>query len=210
MNEIPGSENALLRWAGKMGTFLGLSVLWILCCLPVLTIIPACVSLYDSVVCCVHGDEPGPYRRFFANMKAELLRGIGLTLLWIVVVLLAVYGFRILGSIGEENAIFSVYTMVYAGSMLIPLAMLAWVIPLQARFRYGFFELHQASLSFAILHLPTTAGVLGLLVLGLLVIFVLPPLLLLMPAILVTMQSALFEKVLKQHEAETLPPAGES
>ena len=204
MNEFPGQESGLLRWVGKMGTFLGLSVLWILLCLPLLTIIPACVALYDGVVYCVRGDEPGPYRRFFATLKAELGRGILLSVLWIVVVLLAVVGFLILSNVGMENTLFSIYTMVYAGTMLIPLAMLTWVIPLQARFRYGFFELHHAALSFAILHLPTTALVMGLLLVAALVALVMPVLLLLIPAILVTVQAKFIEKVLVQYEDEEL------
>ena len=204
MKTISGPDSGLLRWAGKMGTFLGLSVLWILLCLLVVTIIPACIAMYDSVVYCVRGDEPGPYRRFFATLKAELWRGILLSVLWIVVVLLAVFGFRILSSVGKENAIFSVYTMVYAGTMLIPLSMLVWVIPLQSRFRYGFFELHRTALTFAILHLPATAGCIGLLLVAVLIVFVLPPLLILLPAIVVTLQAALIEKVLDQYEIEEL------
>ena len=202
MKNLSGPDSGLLRWASKMGTFLGLSVLWILLCLPVLTIIPACIAMYDSVLYCVRGDEPGPYRRFFATLKAELGRGVLLSVLWIIVALLAVFGFRILSNVGKENTIFSVYTMVYAGTMLIPLAMLVWVIPLQARFRYGFFELHRTALSFAILHLPTTAGCIGLLLVAVLLIFLLPPLLILVPAILVTIQAGMIEKVFSQYEIE--------
>jgi len=84
------------------------------------------------------------------------------------------------------------------------LAMLTWVIPLQARFRYGFFELHHAALSFAILHLPTTALVMGLLLVAALVALVMPVLLLLIPAILVTVQAKFIEKVLVQYEDEEL------
>ncbi len=205
MSEHIGSESPLIRWAGKVGTFLGLSVLWLLLCLPVLTIIPSCIALYDSVVFCVHGDEPGPYQRFFATLKAELLRGICLSLFWIVIVVLAIAGFRILTDIGKENSIFSVYSVVYAGTMLIPLGMLVWVIPLQSRFRFGFFELHRTALTFAIVHLPTTAAAIGLLLVSALTMFVIPPMLLLMPAILVTLQSAGLEKALKQYEAELFP-----
>lgn len=202
MNNLSGTEPPLIRWAGKMGTFLGLSVVWLLCCLPVLTIIPACVSLYDCVVNCVHGDDPSPYRRFFSDLKSELLRGICLSLLWVGVVLLFVYGFGILNQLGKTNSVMYVYSMIYAGSMLIPLTMLAWVIPVQARFQYSFFQLHRTALSYVILHLPATAAIVGMLLVAVAIIFVLPPLLILIPAILVTLQSVVIEKVLKQYEEE--------
>ena len=202
MNHIPGSEPPVIRWAGKIGTFFGLSILWILCCLPVLTIMPVCIAMYDSVVWCVHGDEPGPFRRFFATLKAELWRGICLSLMWIAVWVVFIYGFNILYVLRKENAIFSVYSTIYAGTMLIPLAMMVWVIPLQARFRYGFFELHKVAMTFVIVHLPTTAAVIGLLIVAAVLVLVVPPMLPLIPAIAVTLQSALSEKVLTQYEDE--------
>lgn len=195
-------ESPVLRWAGKLGAFFGLSIVWIVCCLPVLTIMPACIALYDSVVCCVHGDEPNPVRYFFATLKDELLRGIGLTVLWACVWAVFVLGFGIVDQIVRQTPAFTVYYMVYAGSMLIPLAMMLWVIPLYCRFGYGVFELHRTAMSYVIMHLPTTAAVLGLLVLGALLMLVAPPFWLLLPAIIVTLQSALTEKVLSQYDVE--------
>ncbi len=204
MSYFPGSEPPLIRWAGKIGAFFGLSILWILCCLPVLTIMPASIAMYDSVVWCVHGDEPGPFRRFFATLRAELLRGVCLSLMWIVVWAVFIYGFGILNALSKENPVFSVYSIIYTGSMLIPLAMMVWIIPLQARFQYGFFELHRIAMSFVILHFPTTAAVIGMLLAAVTVSIVVLPMLVLIPAILVTLQSAMIEKVLDEYEDEEL------
>lgn len=202
MIRSPGSEPFVVRWAGKLGAILGLSVVWILCCLPVLTIMPSCIALYDSVVNCLHGDEPEPIRRFFSTLRRELLRGIGLSLLWIVVWLVFLYGFALVNNLGKENSIFGVYTLVYAGSALIPMTMMLWVIPLQARFEYGFFELHRTAMTLAIVHLPTTAAVFGMLLAAIVVSIILLPLILLIPAILVALQSHLTEKVLVLYEVE--------
>ena len=205
MNNSPITESPFIHWASKVGTFLGLSVVWIFSCLLVVTIIPACVALYDSVVYCVHGEEPGPYRRYFATLKAELLRGIGLSMLWIAVVALLIMGFIIVNNLGNENSAFAVYSVIYAGTMLLPLAMLVWLIPLQARFHFGFAELHRTAMTFVIVHLPATVGLIGILLLAVMIIFVLPALLLLIPAIAVTLQAALAEKVFKKFEEEEAP-----
>jgi len=202
MIRSPGSEPFVVRWAGKLGAILGLSVVWILCCLPVLTIMPSCIALYDSVVNCLHGDEPEPIRRFFSTLRRELLRGIGLSLLWIVVWLVFLYGFALVNNLGKENSIFGVYTLVYAGSALIPMTMMLWVVPLQARFEYGFFELHRTAMTLAIVHLPTTGAVFGMLLAAIVVSIILLPLILLIPAILVALQSHLTEKVLVLYEVE--------
>lgn len=205
MNQIPTPENPILRWAGKFGTFLGLSLLWLLCCLPLVTIFPASVAMYDSVIHCVHGDEAGPFRRFLVVLKDEIFRGIFVSLLWLGLLAVFVSGFQIVNTLGNEDPVFAAYSVIYAGTMLLPLAMLAWMVPLQARFQFGFFELHRRALTFVIIHLPTTLGMLGILALAVLVTVAILPLLVLVPAITVTVQAALAEKVLKRFEEEEDP-----
>lgn len=205
MSDFPGRENAAFRWAGKFGAFLGLSLLWLVCCLPLITIFPACVALYDSVVNCVHGDEPGPFRRFLVTLKDEFFRGILVSLLWLIVLAIVIMGFNIVLTVAKENSIFAVYSVIYAGTMLIPLSMLVWLIPLQARFQMRFFELHRVAMSFVILRLPTTLGALGILALSVLTIIIIWPLLVLVPAIMVTVQASFMEKALTKYEETEFP-----
>lgn len=198
-------ESFIMRWFGKVGEFCILSLLWLLCCLPVLTIFPSCIALYDSIVHCLHGNEDGPYRRFFRTFKAELLRGICLDVMWLAIGFLLIYGFNIT-TIASKGTLSAIYPMLYAGTMLIPIAMIAWIIPIQARFYYKFTELHSTALSMLIIHLPTTAAVLGIQLVSILLVLVLPPMLVLIPAICVTVQSWLFEKVFKKYIEEEAPP----
>lgn len=202
MIRSPESEPFMVRWTGKLGSLFGLSVVWILCCLPVLTIMPACIALYDTAVHCLHGDEPAPIRHFFSTMRRELLRGIGLSVVWILGWLVYLYGFALINNLAKENTVFSAYSVLYAGTALIPLTMMLWVIPLQARFEYGFFELQRTAMSFVIVHLPTTAAILGMLLLAAVISVFLLPLILLIPAILAALQSHLTEKVLTLYEVE--------
>ena len=193
-----------MRWFGKVGEFCVLSLLWLLCCLPVLTIFPSCIALYDSIVHCVHGDEDGPYRRFFRTFKAEFLRGICLSLMWLAIVLLLIYGFNIT-TLATKGTFATIDSMLYAGTMLIPMAIVAWTIPIQARFYYKFTELHSTAFSMSIVHLPTTAGILGILFASIFIILLVPPMLVLVPAICVTVQAWLIEKVFKRYIEEEAP-----
>lgn len=196
------NESFIMRWFSKVGPFCVLSLVWLLMCLPIITIIPACVSLYDSVVHCLHGTEDGPVRRFFRTFKSELLRGIVLSSLFIAVVLLLVYGFRITAIFGS-GTLSTVYSMLYAGTMLIPMGIVAWIIPIQARFAYPFGELLGTSLAMSFANLPTTAAVLGIFLATLVIMLLLPPLVIMAPAICVTIQAHLIEKVFKKYIDET-------
>ena len=195
-------DNFLWRWFGKMGSFLGLSLLWILCCLPVITTIPACVALYDSVAHCVRGNEDHAFRHFFRTLKKELLRGMGLSLLWGLFGFILSFGYSILYQMGKESQLASIYSLVYLGSMLIPLGILAWLIPIQSRFSHSFVSLHKTAANFALAHLPTTAGILVTLLICAVLTLMLPILAILMPAITVTIQCWLIEKVFKKYMPE--------
>lgn len=195
------SESFIMRWFSRFGDFFGLSLLWLLCCVPVLTIAPASIALYDTVAHCLHGKEDGPYRRFFRTLKAELLPGLGLSALWGVVFTLLILGYQITTTAGS-GTLAATYSMLYAGTLLIPLAMFLWVIPIQSRFRYRFLDLHRTALSYTVIHLPTTAGMLLTMIVTVVLLLTVPVLFMLLPAICATVQAWLIEKVFVQYMPE--------
>ena len=90
-NRIFDPENVLFRGIGKALDVMVLSVLWVIFCLPVVTLGPASTALYYSVVKCLRRGERAPYINFFrcfrSNFKTGALAGIILTagavLLWL-------------------------------------------------------------------------------------------------------------------------------
>jgi uncharacterized membrane protein YesL len=202
MSDLYEPEKTSWKWFGKMADSLVLSLLWALCCLPVLTIVPASIALYDSIACCVHGNKDHPYKYFFHVLKTELWRGMGMTLLWGALGALLFYGYNLLLHLGKDNAAISVYAMVYLASMLIPLGIFGWLIPLEARFSQGFFKLHKTAATFALVHLPTTALVLSVAVVGAALVAFFPVLVLILPGIVITIQCVPIEKVLQKYVSE--------
>ena len=202
MNKFFNPDNFFWRWFGKLADICALSILWILCCLPVVTIIPSCIALYDSIAHCVHGLEEGPYKRFFRTFKSELLRGIGLTLLWAVVAFILLVSYYYLYQAGKTSTLAAVYSNVYLVTMLIPVGILAWMIPIESRFSNSFFGLIKTAATFTLVHLPTTGILLGLLILAVVVLMFLPVLAILMPGLLVSIQCWFIEKVLKKYMPE--------
>lgn len=199
MNHFTDNQNFFWRWSSKIGTFFGLSIFWILLCIPVITAVPASIALFDSVAHCVHKEEDGPFRWFFRTLKKELLKGIGINAVWLVFGFTLIYGYSILYQIGLENQVAAIYSLVYLGTMLIPVAVLAWLIPIESRFEHGFFSLHKTAAIFALAHLPTTVLMLALTAVGIVVTVAFPAFILLMPAIVVTIQCWFVEKVFAKY-----------
>lgn len=199
MNKFFDPDNFFWRWFGKMADITVLSILWMFCCLPIITIIPACIALYDTCARCIHGTQEHPYKHFFLTLKAELLRGIGITVLWGVLGFALATGYNYLYYLGQNNQFFAMYSLAYLASMLIPVGILAWLIPLESRFNHSFISLHKTAATFAIVHLPTTAILLGLLIAAVVALLFLPVLAILMPGLVVTVQAWFIEKVFKNY-----------
>lgn len=202
MNNAFNPDSSFWRWFSKLADVLVLSLLWILCCLPVLTIAPACIALYDTIARCVYGTEEHPYKHFFSVLKAELLRGIGITVLWGIVGFVLLMGYNVLSQMGKASPFANAYSIVYLASMLIPVGIFAWLVPLEARFSHSFFGLHKTAATFALIHLPTTGILLGLVVVAAILAFFIPVLILILPGIVVTLQCRFIEKVFKRYLPE--------
>ena len=199
MDNLNRKENPLLYWFSKIGDFFILSILWLALCLPVVTFVPASIALYDSVAHCIHGTEDGCVRRFLRTLKSELLRGMLLSILWVAIGFLLLYGYNILYHMGQQNQALAAYSLVYLFTMLIPLGVLTWLIPVESRFEHTFFGLFRAAVVYSIGHLPITVLLVVIFILSAILVLLIPVLALLMPAIAVTVQAWFIERVFRKY-----------
>ncbi len=78
-------KNKLFIFGGKLADMMILSCLWLLCCLPVVTIGPSTAALYYSVHKRFSTDsESSNSALFFHSFKDNLKQGIALTVIYIV------------------------------------------------------------------------------------------------------------------------------
>ena len=149
-------DNPIWRGMGKITDLILLTLLFYLCCVPVITIIPACCALFDTISRCVKSDAPGCYSRFFKTFLQELKRGIPLTLFWLLVGAIVLCGDQILQYHAQLNTAIQIHAVLYRILFLALLALLGWLIPLQSRYHFSFINLHRNALYFFIARLPGT------------------------------------------------------
>ena len=157
------------RWMGKIPEMLGLSLCWYICSLPLITFIPASCALYDAVSRNLVLDDPGCFKRFFRTFIKELKQGIPLSILWIIITAISLYGSFILNQMGSVNTALSIFSVVYLVMMVMMIGYLGWLIPLQSRYRNTFIGLHVNSLRFFLGRFWGTLGIL-LITIGVVVI----------------------------------------
>jgi len=79
----------------RIANMMIVSFFWVLCCIPVVTIMPACAALYHTVNRVIFGSGNGVIRDFFKTFKASLRPGILLSVILAVVGALVYFGIRV-------------------------------------------------------------------------------------------------------------------
>ena len=185
---------------GYLADLIVMSLLWLVCCIPVATIGGATAALYDTAVHCFRRGESDYLYRFFTTFRAEWKRGILPTLLFGGVLALLLIGYRsFTGSARGDAAVMTAVGLLVA--LCIPVGISCWVFPVLSRFELDFKTLCGNSVRLALGHLPATFAIAlvscGCVWLTAYLLFV--PLLVL-PALLALFWSLLMEPVFRQYE----------
>lgn len=214
LNKIFDPQNAFWQFVGKAPHVLALSICWFVLSIPILTMVPATIALYDAVSRNLRPDIPGLYKRFFRTFVKELGRGILLSILWAIIVYFLLYGFGAIVLQAENDPNLETWSLVYQVSLMIPAGVFLWMTALESRFVYSFFGLLKNSLAFFFGYLPYTLVMLVIFVVCLLACYFVIPLTFFMPAILMLLLSfpveKLFAKMIAEKEAAENPQPEEN
>lgn len=133
-----------------------LSICWLVCCLPVVTIGTASTALYDAAVHGIRRDEPGAYARFFRTFWRELKISVPAWILWGAVLAAVLLMGRQIGVTVQDPAPVLAMTAGFALLMFSALGVVCWMFPLLSRFTFSFGGLNRTAGQFAAAHLPST------------------------------------------------------
>ena len=195
-------DNWLWRGFGRLADFFILSVLWMVCSIPLVTIGAASFALYDTVAHCFRYNEGGMVSRFFSTFKRELVRGILLTVLWAVIGYLFNISYQMVTQLGDGSTFWTVLNLVYFVLLTIPVGMACWAIGLQSRFTYSVGELHKNAAMFTLGYFPRTLAIVVIFALFYNVLINMFFMVMFLPAIMVNLQSMFMEPVFRKYMPE--------
>ena len=193
-------ERGFFRFCGKLADILMLSLLWLVCCLPVITIGTSTAALYNSAVKCVRNGENQPYVKFRDFMKANFKAGIPVSILIVAIAFLFSYEIVAMwhaSSAGSGLAVMMLYALGICS--FIPLSYLAWLTSIFSRYEFSFGQLAATSFKFIFAH-PLASVVMGVLNAVAVVLcygFVFP--LTFLPCLLAVIYSFFIEKCFDKH-----------
>lgn len=177
------------------------SLMWLLCSIPVVTIGAASTALYDTVAHCIRRREEGLLARFFSTFKTEFKTATLSWLLWLIglalCALLAIYllsqGDSAQGFLFQINL---VVLLVVVGGALV------WVFPVLSRFTMGFGGLNLAAVKLVFSHLPATIVMGILLALAVLACCMWLYPLLILPGLVALLDSLYMERIFRKLAAQ--------
>ena len=160
MGEFFNPEKGIWAWLSTLVDVVGLSILWIALCLPVVTIGPATAALYYTVVKCVRGRESGAFGHYLRSFRNNFKTGLKAGLIAILAALLLYGGHNIVRWYGTRiGGMAYVLYVTYYFVLILPAGVLCWLSPLLGRFDRNVKSLFLTAAQLTIAHLPSTVVV---------------------------------------------------
>lgn len=126
-------DSAYSQIMTKVFDILWLSVLSIICCIPVITLGASLISLYYVMLKLVRDEETAVTRNFFKVFKENFLQSVPVTLILALTIIVLTTDFHILGqnNNGSSSVIYGCCIFI----ALIATAIFSYVFPLLARYK---------------------------------------------------------------------------
>lgn len=135
-----------------------LNILWIICCIPVITAGAATCALYGTIFQYHTNADDAILRPFFRGFRSNFKQSTMLFLPLLAV--LALLGFDLVYLVVNEKGTSILFLLMVA--VLLVMGILVHLFPLIARFEMGTKALLRTALSLVLLHLPSTLTVIAL------------------------------------------------
>lgn len=172
MERFFSMDNKFFAFMGRVGDFMILNILWIICCIPIVTIGASTSALYYAALKIARNEDSYPARMFFRSFRQNLKQGICLTLIFLAFALLLFMDIRLCSSMGDSlgqilTGVFLLMTFVFA-------IILSYTFPILAQFENSIRNILKNALLMSISHLPFTILILILNLIPIVLFFVFP------------------------------------
>lgn len=185
----------------KIFDVLALGLVWVLCCLPIITIGASSTALYYATVKCVKRSEGYIMQEFFKSFKQNFKPA---TILWGIFVALTFLMQLNIGILMQKTSgLFGLFFIVFYSAVCIYLTvMMLYAFPALSRFEMGPGWIFKLSLFMTVRYLFHSIMLLAILAMALLFVWKIPMLIFLVPGPMAFLMSEFIEGPLKKHEPQ--------
>lgn len=192
-------DNPFMGILVRIANLILISFYWVVCCIPIVTVIPATAAMYHTTAKVVRGNGTGVTKDFFQTLRRECKCGVMLSLICAAAGCMLAYGLFL----GKQMWSDSVFGVIYfAFGILLALILTPGVLyipPALSRFEGGVSVILRVSLYLASQHILRTLYMLVLLALIVFLVDFYPVLLLILPGVYTDLICTGMEKTLERY-----------
>lgn len=198
-DSIFNPDNAVFTFINKIVDLIILSLIFIVCCLPVVTIGPACSALYYAVVKSIRKQRSYCAKEFSREFRASLKKGSIIHLILIVLTVISlITDVPLMFSFfetGEMNNIF--LGLLFVFKIIVLLGLVCWIYPLTSRYEQDLLKYFHWALYLLLKHIPRTLLCIVIAFSSILLFLLEPLFLVILPSITALLISFLTEPILR-------------
>lgn len=201
MNKIFGPDTVFFRGMNQVGNVIAVTLMWLVGCIPIVTIGTSTTAMYYTMVKSVRHGEGYVTKEFLGAYKRNLKNGILLTLVFLLLTgVLAVDRIYVDQAQTQTAAAMSLgYTLL----ILVAAGLFLYIWPVMSRFTMGKWSCFRLALLMVFRHLPFTVVFLALWILGICLVWLIPvPMTFVVPGACCYVESLLMEKLLRKYMAK--------
>lgn len=204
MSRFFSPDNKFFTGMSKIFDMLVLSLLWLILCLPIITIGPASTAFYYTVVKVIRRERSYLLKEFFRSFLLNFKQGAVLTLIYVAFIVVSYVDFRYAMQLMKEGKQLGSFMMgIFIVLCVFVIFSMVYVFPVLSRFTVTIKNLFKWAFFLSIRHIGWTLLIAFMFVaFGVIMVFSffwMPPLVIILPGVYTLVASFPMEKVLKKY-----------
>lgn len=157
LNQVFDPNNLFWRIISKGVDIVGLSLFWALLSLPIITVVPATVALYDAVVRSFRkwDEEDGAFTIMLRSFLSHIKSGIVISIIFLVFGVAFSFGYSVMKANWGSN-LGAVMFVAYDIALFLPGGIVIYTIPVLQKTNLNIKETFKNACILSIKHLPST------------------------------------------------------
>ncbi|MHB8128587.1 MAG: YesL family protein [Mobilitalea sp.] len=153
-------NSPLMDFLNTTAQYVVLNIIFIICCLPIITIGPAVAALYQVILREIRGEHGYLLKKFFHHFKEMFIQSFFTSLIFFVIVLILVFNITFWNEL--DSAIATIISVLLYISLFVVACTVIYVFPLIARFNNGFVQTIRNAFFIAFTNPKSTILLLGI------------------------------------------------
>lgn len=197
MASIFGMDSAYGRFMNKVGDIIFLSILWIVCSLPIVTIGTATCAAYYTAAKVIRHHNGYVSKEFFRSFRQNFRASIGFNIIYLLFCVLLVFNYIFFKDSASEISFYLRCVYIVIGFVLLGLMLNTYI--LLSRFELGSGKLFNMAFAICFKHLNVTALLVLMCVAAAVLVYLMPWAVLILPGLVFFGMTFPAERVMKKY-----------